>query len=284
MPTPAASEFTRFFRADDIGALECQAARYVDYSFAPHFHEEYVVNTLLDGVQSYAYQGGQYRAGRGALVLVNPGAVHTGEAGSDGGWAYCGYFPSVTLMRQLAEQLTGRPTEPFFRDTVVVDPDLSVRLARLHHLLRHSDDRLLRESWLHAVLGDVVARHMLGHAPQAVQARHNVERVRQMLADRLADNLSLTELAAVVGLSPYHLNRSFRAAYGLPPIAWRNQLRLVRGRALLGQGVPAGEVASRLGFADQPHFTRAFRQALGITPAAYQQGLGVAPRRALTGS
>jgi len=278
-----AAEYTRFFRADDVGALECQAARYVDYRFAPHFHEEYVVNTLLDGVQSYAYQGGQYRAGRGALVLVNPGAVHTGKAGSDGGWAYCGYFPSVALMRQLAEQLAGRPVEPFFRDTVVVDPELAERLARLYRILSDSDDKLLRESWLYAVLGDVVARHMLGHAPQVVQARYNVERVRQMLADRLADNLSLAELAAVVGLSPYHLNRSFRAAYGLPPIAWRNQLRLTRGRALLAQGVPAGVVASRLGFADQPHFTRAFRQALGTTPAAYQQGLGVAPRRAVAG-
>jgi len=277
---PASAEFTRFFRADDVGALECQAARYVDHAFAPHFHEEYVVNTLLDGVQSYAYQGSCYRAGRGALVLVNPGAVHTGEAGSDGGWSYCGYFPSVALMRGLAEQIGGRAgIEPFFRDTVVVDPELAQRLVQLYRILRHSDDRLLRESWLHAVLGDVVSRHMLGHTPQAVQARHSVERVRQLLADRLADNLSLAELASVVGLSPYHLNRSFRAAYGLPPIAWRNQLRLTRGRALLAQGVPAGEAAGRLGFADQPHFTRAFRQALGITPAAYQQGLGVAPRR-----
>ncbi|MCW3480754.1 AraC family transcriptional regulator [Neisseriaceae bacterium JH1-16] len=278
MSSPAATEFTRFFRADDIGTLECQAARYVDYSFAPHFHEEYVINTLLDGVQSYAYQGGQYRAGRGALVLVNPGAVHTGKAGSDGGWAYCGYFPSVALMRELAEQLAGRPVEPFFRDTVVIDPELAERLERLYRILSDSDDALLRESWLYAVLGDVVTRHMLGHTPQAIQARHSVERVRQLLADRLADNLSLTELAATVGLSPYHLNRSFRIAYGLPPVAWRNQLRLTRGRALLAQGVPSGEVAGRLGFADQPHFTRAFRQALGITPAAYQQGLGVTAR------
>ena len=41
-----------YFRADDIAPLECLDAVYTRQVFAPHFHEEYVVNTLTAGAQS----------------------------------------------------------------------------------------------------------------------------------------------------------------------------------------------------------------------------------------
>jgi AraC-like DNA-binding protein len=273
MPEQSSSEYTRFFRADDLGVLECQEARFHKYEFAPHFHEEYVVNTLLDGVQSYRYRGSAYRAGCGSLVLVNPGAVHTAQAGTAHGWSYLGFHVSAEFMRGLACELSGRSAvEPFFRETVALDPELGLRLARLHRVLLGSEDRLLRESSLYEVFGDVLRRHM-----QTAELREDagcpagLARVRALLADRLADNLSLQELALEAGLSPYHMNRMFRQAFGLPPIAWRNQLRVVAARKLLAQGLGPAEVALRVGFADQAHLTRAFRRALGITPAAYQK-------------
>jgi AraC-like DNA-binding protein len=272
--TAVASEYARFFRADDIAPLECLDARFVEHVFAPHFHEEYVVNTLREGVQTYHYQGSVHRAGRGALVLVNPGVVHTGEAGVARGWAYRGFYPSAAFMRGLAGELTGQAqAEPFFRDTVVLDPDLNGRLEQLYQVLSRSDDRLLRESLLYAVFGDVIRRHMQLRPLSESGAGTGLARARTMLADRLADNLSLQELAQEAGLSPYHLSRAFHQAYGLPPIAWRNQLRVVQARGWLAQGLAPAEVAARVGFADQSHLTRQFRRALGITPGAYQQAV-----------
>lgn len=273
MPAPSTSEYTHFFRADDLGPLECHEARFFDYAFAPHFHEEYVVNTLLDGVQSYRYQGSDYRAGRGSLVLVNPGVVHTGEAGTASGWAYQGFSVPAAFMSALASEVSGRPgCEPFFPTTVVPDAELAVRLASLHQVLRSNDDRLLRESCLYDVFSDVLRRHMqIKEHPTTFLHGVGLERVRALLADRLAENLSLQELAHEAGLSPYHLTRSFHQAYGLPPIAWRNQLRVVRARSLLARGLAPAEVAVRVGFADQAHLTRVFRRALGTTPAAYRR-------------
>lgn len=273
-------EFSRFFRADDIAPLECLDAFYREQVFAPHFHEEYVVNALLAGAQAYRHRGGNHIAGVGALVLMNPGEVHTGECAHQQGWAYRGFYPSAALIGQLASEISGQPAAtPYFRDTVVLDPQLAAQLNQLHALLRDSRDTLQRESALYAVFSQVVLRHMqIAERPQRPWPQA-VERARQMLADCVADNLSLATLAtlatlaAAVGLSPWQLNRQFSRHLGLPPVAWRNQLRVVRARQMLAGGHSPAAAAQALGFADQPHLTRIFRQALGITPAAYQRSL-----------
>jgi AraC-like DNA-binding protein len=273
MPLPE-HEFSRFFRADDIAPLECLDAFYRQQVFAPHFHEEYVVNALLAGAQAYRHRGGNHIAGVGALVLMNPGEVHTGECAHQQGWAYRGFYPAASLISQLAAEISGQPgVLPYFRQTVVLDPPLAARLNQLHQLLRDSRDVLQRESALYAVFGQVVQRHMqIAEAPVRPWPQA-VERARQLLADCVADNLSLATLAQEVGLSPWQLNRQFSRHLGLPPVAWRNQLRVVRARRMLAGGHSPAATALELGFADQPHLTRVFRHALGITPAAYQRSV-----------
>ena len=217
-------------------------------------------------------------AGVGALVLINPGEAHTGAAAHAQGWAYCGMYPAASLLQRLASEMAGRAVTPYFRETVIVDPALSRELVGLHRVLREVADPLTRESALYAVFGQVLRRHMSVREQTPALALTAVERARQILADRLAEPVSLQELAEAVGLSPWHLSRSFRQRFGLPPVAWRNQLRVARAKVWLAQGRAVSEVASQLGFADQPHLTRAFRATLGVTPGGYQRGLrGVGP-------
>lgn len=273
---PQASDRSDFFRADDIGALECLDASYAQRVFPPHFHEEYVVNTLTLGAQSYRHRGGTHRAGVGALVLINPGEVHTGETADARGWAYRGFYPSADFLQRLAADISGDArARPYFRDTVVLDAPLAAGMDQLHRLLRDSQDRLLRESALQRMFGAVLQRHMQVHDQTQAAAPRAVELARQMLADAISDNLSLQALAAAAQLSPWQLCRQFRQHFGLPPVAWRNQLRVNRARQLLAQGQAPGSVALSLGFADQAHLTRAFRHTVGLAPAAYQRALGL---------
>jgi AraC family transcriptional regulator len=63
--------------------------------------------------------------------------------------------------------------------------------------------------------------------------------------------------------------RVFRDAFGLPPHAFRRQLRIQRAQQLIVEGRPLAEVAATVGFTDQSHMTRLFRSHLGVTPRAY---------------
>jgi hypothetical protein len=71
----------------------------------------------------------------------------------------------------------------------------------------------------------------------------------------------------VPGVSTRSLERRMVRATGLSRGAMRRIRRAERAVALLAQGVPASAVASRAGYADQPHLTRSLRRLVGQTPS-----------------
>jgi AraC-like DNA-binding protein len=60
---------------------------------------------------------------------------------------------------------------------------------------------------------------------------------------------------------------------GLPPHAYQTQVRVMRGKSLLAQGLSIEQVALKVGFFDQSHFTNHFRRLFGYTPGIYQKNI-----------
>jgi AraC family transcriptional regulator len=84
------------------------------------------------------------------------------------------------------------------------------------------------------------------------------------------DRLRLSELAALVGLSPSHFSQAFRKSTGMPPYRWQLSSRVRKAQALLLEGkLSVAEAALATGFVDQSHFTRTFRRFTGATPSAW---------------
>jgi AraC family chemosensory pili system transcriptional regulator ChpD len=86
-----------------------------------------------------------------------------------------------------------------------------------------------------------------------------VVRLQELLAADLQQIPSLEQMAAEVGLSRFHLLRSFQKHTGLSPRQWAMQLRTRRAQGLLRLGLPAGEVAHRRPEPSQPSFPRRLR-------------------------
>ena len=95
--------------------------------------------------------------------------------------------------------------------------------------------------------------------------------LNQYFDENLERNISLAELAGVVGLSEFHFARKFRTEFTCPPHAHLIRKRIERAKAQLARGnVPLKVVAASSGFSDQSHMTRLFRRLLGMTPAEYR--------------
>jgi len=101
------------------------------------------------------------------------------------------------------------------------------------------------------------------------EAQRKVILVQELLAAEPEREHQLAELAAVVGMSPWHLLRQFKKFTRLPPHAWLVQFRLRKSLYLLKQGCEIATVAQLCGFSDQSHYTRHFKKSLGCTPAQY---------------
>ena len=95
--------------------------------------------------------------------------------------------------------------------------------------------------------------------------------LNQYFDENLDRNISLAELAGVVGLSEFHFARKFRTEFACPPHAHLMRKRIERAKAQLARGnIPLKVVAASSGFSDQSHMTRLFRRLLGMTPAEYR--------------
>ena len=96
------------------------------------------------------------------------------------------------------------------------------------------------------------------------------QKLRSHIRENLSGELSLFELASLVGLGPRYFSTLFRRAFGCTPHKYVMQQRLAEGaRLLTTQGMEIAEVAVQVGFCSQSHFTAAFRQAYGVTPRRY---------------
>jgi AraC family transcriptional regulator len=81
--------------------------------------------------------------------------------------------------------------------------------------------------------------------------------------------LTLEDVAAHCGVSPYHLTRAFAAVTGQPVMRYVRARRLSEAARQLADGAPdILGVALDSGYASHEAFTRAFRDQFGLTPDA----------------
>lgn len=99
-------------------------------------------------------------------------------------------------------------------------------------------------------------------------------RVRAAVAfmrERLAEPITLGDLAGEVHLSVYHFVRVFRDATGQTPHRLLTGLRIDEAKRLLrGTDLPIARIASRCGFADSGALSAAFLRHTAMRPSVYR--------------
>ncbi|KFG95849.1 AraC family transcriptional regulator [Burkholderia paludis] len=297
----------RYWRTPLLPDADLVTATYRDHTFAPHWHDAYTIPVILEGAERFTYRGSGYVAETGTVPVINPGEVHTGSRAADEGWCYrVGYMP-VEFIRELASAIAGRTQDaPWFPPDVIRDVDLAARLTRAHRMMEagseHSRpshahpptdddpaaggpaagssttdaariyDPLAAETAMLDALSTLIVRHANAQSQPArlTADEPRVDAMRERLAADLTCTVTLDEIALAAGLSPFHAARLFTRTTGMPPHAWRNQLRLQRALAPLRAGVPVADVAAASGFVDQSHFTRHFKRMFGVPPGRWQ--------------
>jgi AraC family transcriptional regulator len=157
------------------------------------------------------------------------------------------------------------------------DPLLSQIVTTLtQEIAGGSADRILVES-LGTALCIRIAQRFVGRLPLPTSgglSAERLQRVRDYVEAHLDGELSLTVLADIACLSPYHFSRSFKEAAGVGPQRYVIQRRVERAKRLMRQTrQPLTLIALEAGFADQSHFTIAFRREIGVTPGRFRAGL-----------
>jgi AraC family transcriptional regulator len=90
----------------------------------------------------------------------------------------------------------------------------------------------------------------------------------------LISNLSVSELAGLVQMSPSHFSRLFKTSFGVTPYRYVMLERIEAAKAMLATPeLSASQVAMAFSFSSQSHFVKVFRQFTGVTPKQYRSGI-----------
>ncbi len=257
----------------DLGFLH---AYHVQHAFPRHNHDYYVICIIESGRQSFTHKGTKHLTPAGGLILINPGAVHTGEVVDAQGFVMRSLYPTLSNMERAVSELTGRHQgSPFFREVRVDHPRAMRSVLSLHQAMLDGASDLECESRFLSTMGLLIERYAdtsfdSGHLGKEKNA---VQQACRYIEEHFAQGVSLQELAEQVALSPYYFVRAFRAEVGLPPYAYLESIRVRNAQRLIEDGRPLAEVALEVGFSSQSHMTRHFKKIIGATPGQYAQQL-----------
>jgi AraC-like DNA-binding protein len=248
--------------------------------FARHWHDTYGFGFLERGAQAWTSGRGIVRGYPGEVISTNPGEVHDGRPLGAPTRRWRIVYMDADVMAAITAQ---RRTHAEIGRPVIEDGALVHMLRRLFARLERWNNgsegsrgpqALAFEESLAECCVHLMARH--GCAPFTTEVpSHDLEQLRERLADAPSIPPTLAELAAMAGLSRYQVLRRFDKAYGLPPHAWLLRRRLERARVLIRDGCTLATAAAEAGFADQSHMTRAFVRHFGFTPGAWRRATAV---------
>lgn len=97
------------------------------------------------------------------------------------------------------------------------------------------------------------------------------DRIARALAyihEHFAESPSLSDIARIVHISPFHFHRLFTRMVGLSPKIYLQRKQLQVAKWLLRKGgMPIGQIARKSGFSSHGHFTSTFHRIVGTAPA-----------------
>jgi AraC family transcriptional regulator len=117
------------------------------------------------------------------------------------------------------------------------------------------------------VLDGAVAAFEHGRALSDTRLREIID----YIDSNLHRNLTLSELSALVQLTPRYFCGAFRQAMGRPPHQYLIEQRVERAQVLLkDRSLTLSDVALTVGFNSQSHLNSHFRRIVGVTPARWR--------------
>ncbi|MBW6435824.1 AraC family transcriptional regulator [Actinoplanes hulinensis] len=255
-----------------------------DVPVTAHAHDFLTLFYANAAADDVVIDGRRFTVAPGDLFVLAPGQViaFTGAtpAATDG-WVV--WFPADTVRGGAHVSWRAHPLLfPFaagadrpqrLRIAPADRPAWTDRFTALHTELTGRRDGYREAALAHLTLLLVAAARHTADVPGQLRAASEplLAAVFDIVENRYTGPLSLTDVAAEVGLTAGHLTTVVREKTGRTVQQWITQRRLQEARRLLTEtDLPVAAVSRRCGYPDVSYFTKRFRLEHGVTPAQWR--------------
>ena len=246
------------------------------------------LKTAFDGQTNYCFGKRELLANSSRVLLIPPRLRYTTRVGQEGSDIATFYFPALlvadavnTLSLRQEQLLDGRGVS--LSEAMDFPPHgrgICPKMRAILGSLKQSEPAGLDDLGIFAlemaIRFSFEARGAMARVPATKPSvRHELFRracaARDEIIARPESGLRLDALARASSLSPFHLHRVFRAAFGETPALMQRRIRVERAQQLLIKTrYSIGEVAHLIGFESESAFSRSFRVLTGISPRGYR--------------
>jgi AraC family transcriptional regulator len=225
-----------------------------------------------------------------SIEIASPTLVETFVLWFPTGWAEEVLRSSTSKTERLLSEPAARDatSASFFERYTGHDQTVSPKVHALRAAFRRNE--IIEDEWLEEKLRELLAS-MLGaqgavkreaDSLPAVRAStreelwRRVNRARDFLHAHLGSQIALSDVAAEACLSPFHLLRTFQAAFRETPHQYLNRCRLDRAKFLLEKTrIPVTAICLECGFTSLSSFSGLFHKSFGMSPRTWRTSRGV---------
>lgn len=230
-----------------------------------HSHKKALFCFVMDGDYTEEYGGKMRECKSSSLLFHPPDELHAEYFHDSGGRSFLIEI-DPTWFQRIREQLKGADNPANF-----YGGSLELLARKLYKEFVRMDDvsGIVIEGLLLEMLGEASRQYSqitVNQPPRWLQ------QARELLLARFAENLTLSEVARVVGVHPVHLAQMFHRTYSCTVGEYIRRLRIEYAcRELATSEKPIVDIALAAGFCDQSHFTRTFKRSTGLAPSQYRE-------------
>jgi AraC-like DNA-binding protein len=250
-----------YYKSKDL-QISIICGRGFSKKFPTHRHKSLSLGMVLKGSRMLTILKSKYIIAEGDVFMINSNESHSiGET-----LQHEHDYIVISLLPSLVSGYFG--SFPVF-ENIIESPVLSQQLEKLFHTLiqknviKHIDLPLLLEEMCRFRKNDIET--------QMIDTR--LEKLKDLLDNKITENFSLTTLSDKVAISKFHLSRLFKNYTGMAPHQYLLDNRLRFAREMLESGYQISDIAIAAGFYDTSHFIRHFLKYFGVSPFDFQKGI-----------
>lgn len=243
---------------------------------------DYEITVQHGGYVSSFYRGESYRSNASwsepVLYLQSPGEMFSGstkEEDRNASWSL--RISPESMSSMLQDQIENADLTVGFPQAIPGTSGfnhwLAIKTRNVINGFMHPRSLLERESDLLGLVTQVTRSCGDLRLPEFHCGRESkaIKQVRNHLREHYSIEVSLNDLATLVGLNKFHLLKVFKREVGISPHTYQTLLRVKHAKKRLASGTPIAQIAHEVGFVDQSHLNRQFKKHVRVTPGQFQR-------------
>lgn len=274
-----------FIPVTSIKAIE--RYRNAEWSKGLSIHEAFEMVYIKSGEGQFDIGNQSVTVGSNDIVIIKPHQHHKLNVTTEGGCDFIVlYFKfmnpsnlalSETSLEDFINFVNGKDSGAFIKLKVSQKNDIIVLLNRI--LKEKASDQLGSELLDYLMLMELfvlISRALKAEwensiknkSPKIKELMHSAI---QFVHNNYEREISITDIAKYVFLSPSYFTRAFKEDTGLSPMQYLLNIRIKRACELLEEtDLKVGEIAHSVGFSNQQRFNDMFKKQKNMTPMQYR--------------